>query len=93
MANMDDVRDEMIRAAERIVGRSLTSQERSRLIDKYNSYPNSDEIYHKCRRALEEVFGITLDATELLEKTASVDRALNAIKNLRQLSSRSVKKP
>ncbi len=91
MADLNDVRDELFKAAERIAGRNLTPQEKDKLIEYYNDCDGSD-IYRNCRKAIEKVFNIELGSQELLEKTASVDRALMAIKNLKKLSSQSVKR-
>ncbi len=91
MADMNDVTSEMLKAIERTLHKTPTQDEKLKLIKIYNSL-SGDDIFAKCREAIEQVYNIKLDSTELLEKTASVDRVMMAIKNLKNLSSKSVKK-
>ncbi|PIP90413.1 MAG: hypothetical protein COW01_09925 [Bdellovibrionales bacterium CG12_big_fil_rev_8_21_14_0_65_38_15] len=90
MTDINTVRDELYKAAERIVNRELTPVEKTQLIKSYNS--KSGDIFEKCRKSLEEILNIELTNKQLLEKTASVDRVMMAIKNLKQLSSNSIKR-
>lgn len=90
MASMDDVRDEMWAAASRILGRAPTQGEKDKLVEAYNAL-TGDDIFARCKAALEKVLGVDLNVRVLLEKTASVDRVRNALANLKAIATQSVK--
>ena len=92
MADMNDVRDELFRAGERIVNRQLTTSEKEKLIESFNNPKNSGTIFDKCSKALEEVLNVNLEVRVILEKSASVDQVRNALDNLRNIAAQSAKK-
>lgn len=83
MVTMDDVRDQLFLVAERILGRSPTQDERTLLVDAYNS--RSGPIYDRCLGAISDALGIEIRRL-LVEKTASVDRVRNALANLQAVA-------
>ncbi len=90
MADLTNVRDELIAAAARILGRPLTPKEEQELIDAYNR--TSGEIFDRCKDALEEVCDVDLSVRELMEKAASVDRINLALRNLRNIAASNARK-
>lgn len=91
MPDMDDVRNELFNAAERMLHRKLNQAEKDALIEAYNALPNGT-VFDKCARALEKVLHVDLKNRVLLEKSASVDQVLNALANLRAIAASSAKK-
>jgi len=85
LADMNDVRDELFRAAARVLGRQATQDEQSALIDAYNAAAGT--IYDRCIISIESVSGVDLRKNpQLLEKSASVDRVRMALANLQAVA-------
>lgn len=90
MATLNELRDEMFRAAERLTGIYPSATTREALIDAYNSA--TGEPYHRAKHALTTVLNTTIDSPELLEKSASVDRVMLALRNLKNIKAKSTSK-
>jgi len=87
---IETLRDEMFRAAERIVSRDLSGEECERLIEAYNRDKESD-YYQGCKKAIEEVFNVNIDKNVTFEESTDVKKIIHASKILRTLSALSTR--